>query len=144
MTVFDSFQNALWLLSLVFCFLVACTRLYNPLCPLVGLLVGRLVLRSHFTFFYDFITLTSLLLPKCSGDLKYGRCPPTRNFSSHVSGLVLSCVDSLQFIKVAFTSRRCKYSKITEDAECSQVYAVYHHSISGFCNTILEKSLSHY
>ena len=49
-------------------FLVACTRLYNPLCPSVGRLVGR----SHFTIFYDFIFLTSLLLLKYSGDLKYG------------------------------------------------------------------------
>ena len=32
-------------------FLVACTRLYNPLCPSVG----RSVCLSHFTFFYDFI-----------------------------------------------------------------------------------------
>ena len=65
-------------------FLVACTRLYNPLCPSVGRLVGR----SHFTFFYDFISLTSLLLPKWSGDLKYGPCPPARGFGSCVSGLV--------------------------------------------------------
>ena len=45
--------------SLKFCslFLVACTRLYTPLCPSVGRLVGR----SRFTFFYDFI-----LLPHCS------------------------------------------------------------------------------
>ena len=69
-------------------FLVACTRLYNPLCPSVGQLVGRSVDRSHFTFFYYFISLTSLLLPKGSGDLKYGPCPPTRDFGSRVSGLV--------------------------------------------------------
>ena len=61
-------------------FLVACTRLYNPLCPSVGW--------SHFTFFYDFISLTSLLLPKWSSDLKYGPCPPARDFGSRVSGLV--------------------------------------------------------
>ena len=60
--------------------LVACTRLYNPLCPSVGW--------SHFTFFYDFITLTSLLLPKWSGDLKYGPFPPARNFDSRVLDLV--------------------------------------------------------
>ena len=40
-------------------------------------------------FFYDFISLTSLLLPKWSGDLKYGPSPPARNFGSRVSGLVL-------------------------------------------------------
>ena len=51
--------------------------------------VGRSVGPSHFTFFYDFISLTSLLLPKWSSDLKYGPCPPARNFGSRVSGLVL-------------------------------------------------------
>ena len=40
-------------------------------------------------FFYDFISLTSLLLPKWSGNLKYGPCPPTRDFGSRVSGLVV-------------------------------------------------------
>merc|ERR1712105_195421 len=65
-------------------FLVACTRLYNSLCPSVGWLVGQ----SHFTFFYDFISLTSLLLPSWSGDLKYGPCPPARDFGNRVSGIV--------------------------------------------------------
>ena len=53
-----------------------------------ALSVGRSVGRSHFTFFYDFISLTSLLLPKWSDDLKNGPCPPARNFGSRVSGLV--------------------------------------------------------
>ena len=66
-------------------FLVACTRLYTPLCPSVGRSVGWLV---TLYFFYDFIFLTSLLLPKWSGDLKYGPCPPARDFGSRVSGLV--------------------------------------------------------
>ena len=35
-------------------FLVACTRLYNPLCPSVGWLVGLSVCWSHFTFFITF------------------------------------------------------------------------------------------
>ena len=30
-----------------------------------------------------------MLLPKCSGDLKYGPCPPARDWGSRVSGLVL-------------------------------------------------------
>ena len=34
------------------------------------------------------VSLTSLLLPKWSGDLKYGPCPPARDFGSRVSGLV--------------------------------------------------------
>ena len=66
-------------------FLVACTRLYNPLCPSVGWLVGWSV---TLYFFYDFISLTSLLLPKWSNDLQYGPCPPARDFGNRVSGLV--------------------------------------------------------
>ena len=58
----------------------------------VGRSVGRSVGPSHFTFFYDFISLTSLLLPKWSGDLKNGPCPPARDFGSRVSGLVLETV----------------------------------------------------
>ena len=42
----------------------------------VGRSVGWSVGWSHFTFFYDFISLTSLLLPKWSGDLKYCPCQP--------------------------------------------------------------------
>ena len=57
-------------------------------------LVGWSVGRSHFTFFYDFFSLTSQLLPKWSSDLKYGPCPPTRDFGSCVSGLVfIRCKD---------------------------------------------------
>ena len=52
----------------------------------VGRSVGPLV--RHTLLFYDFITLTSRLLPKWSGDLKYGPCPPARDFGSRVSSLV--------------------------------------------------------
>ena len=53
--------------SLLFCtassndvlFLVACTRLYTPLCPSVRLLVGRSVVPSYFYFFYQFYFLKS-------------------------------------------------------------------------------------
>ena len=51
----------------------------------VGWLVGWSV---TFYFFYDFYSLTLLLLPKWSGDLKYGPSPPARDFGSRVSGLV--------------------------------------------------------
>ena len=37
---------------------------------------------------YDFYFFTSRLLPKWSSDLKYGSCPPARDFGSRVSGLV--------------------------------------------------------
>ena len=42
---------------------------------------------SHFTFLgFAIFGLTDL--PKCSGDLKRGPCPPARNWSSRVSALV--------------------------------------------------------
>ena len=57
--------------------------------PSVGRLVGLSVGRSvTFYFFYVYYFLTLLLLPKCSSDLKYSPCPPARDWSSRVSGLV--------------------------------------------------------
>ena len=53
----------------------------------VGQLVGWSV---TLYFFYDFISLTSLLLPKWSGHLKNGSCPPARDFGSCVSGLIFN------------------------------------------------------
>ena len=58
------------------------TRLYTPLCLSV-----RHTLLFFINFIY-FIFWTSLLLPKWSGDLKYGPCPPARDWGSRVSGLV--------------------------------------------------------
>ena len=46
----------------------------------------RFVRRS--LLFYDFYFWTSLLMPNWSSDLKYGPCPPARDFGSRVSGLV--------------------------------------------------------
>ena len=34
------------------------------------------------------MSFASLFLLKCSGYLKYGPCPPARDWGSHVSGLV--------------------------------------------------------
>ena len=72
-------------------FLVACYATLHP-----ALSVGRSVCLSvtfyffyFFYFFYEFYFRTSLLLPKWSGDLKYGPCPPERDLGSRVSGLVL-------------------------------------------------------
>ena len=53
----------------------------------VGRSVGLLV---TLYFFYDFCLWISLLLPKWSSDLKYGPCPPARDWGSRVSGLVPS------------------------------------------------------
>merc|ERR1712121_522024 len=50
--------------------------------------VCRSVTFYFFYFFYDYYFWTSLLLPKWSSDLKYGPCPPARDFGSRVSGLV--------------------------------------------------------
>ena len=64
-------------------FLVACTRLYTPLCPSVGRLVGRSVgwsVGPLFTFSAFLSVLSSLLLPKCPSDLLYHcPCPPARD-----------------------------------------------------------------
>ena len=59
----------------------------------VGWSVGRLVGWSvgwsvTLTCFFNFISWTSLLLPTLSSDLKYGPCPPARDFCSRVSGLI--------------------------------------------------------
>ena len=54
----------------------------------VGPSVSPSVHPSHFTFSAFFSFLALLLLPKCSGDLKYGPCPPARDWGSRVSGLV--------------------------------------------------------
>ena len=67
-------------------FLVACTRLYNPLCPSVGRSVGRLVRHTLLFLWFYFFDLTAP--SKWSGDLKYGPCPPARDFGSRVSSLV--------------------------------------------------------
>ena len=50
---------------------------------------GPSVRPSHFTFYGFSRHLDSLLLPKWWSDLNYGPCPPTRDWGSRVSGLVL-------------------------------------------------------
>ena len=66
------------------------THLYDRVCPSVGPSVRQSVRPSHFTF-WVFAVLASLLLPKWSGDLNYGPCPPARGWGSRVSGLVFYC-----------------------------------------------------
>jgi len=56
--------------------------------PSVRLSVHPSIRPSHFTFFGFLRFLALLLLPKKSGDLNYGPCPPARDWSSHVSSLV--------------------------------------------------------
>ena len=81
-------------------FLVACTRLYTPLSPSVGRLVTLY-------FFYDFYFWTSLLPAKWPSDLKYGPCPPSRDFGSHVSGLVLNQEVTRQKTFAFFAEKDC-------------------------------------
>ena len=70
-------------------FLVACTRLYNPLCPSVGPSVCPSV-GNTLLFWCLRAFFILLLLPKCLVSLFYHcPCPPARNFGSRVSGLVL-------------------------------------------------------
>ena len=76
--------TASWILFLLSIF----SRVHAALHP--ALSVGRSVgLSVTLYFFYGFYFRTSLLLPKWSSDLKYGRCLPARDFGSRVSGLVL-------------------------------------------------------
>ena len=73
-------------------FLVACYATLHPALsvrPSVGPSVRRSVRPSHFTFFGFLGFLAWLLLPKWSGNLNYGPCPPARDWGSRVSGLVL-------------------------------------------------------
>ena len=67
-----------WEFGIFLYFLVACTRLYNPLCPSVGWSVT-------FNFFYDFISLISLLLPKWSSDLKYANMAPAHPHATSIA-----------------------------------------------------------
>ena len=55
----------------------------RPVGPSVGPSVRHTLLFLGFLGF-----LASLLLPKWSGDLNYGPCPPARDWGSRVSGLV--------------------------------------------------------
>ena len=54
-------------------------------CPSVGPSVGPSI---TLYFFGVNGVFALLLLPKCSTDLKYGPCPPARDWGSRVSGLV--------------------------------------------------------
>ena len=110
-------------------FLVACMQLYNPLCPSVGRLVGQWV--SHtLTFFYDFISLTSLLLPKRSVDVKYSPCPPAHDFGSRVFGLVFSDFEgyskSTQGIVFVFASDILLHPNTAQKYRKTHSYMTFH------------------
>ena len=69
-----------------FCFLSLVLRDSTP--RFVGPSVRRSIRRSNFTFLVFLWFLAPLLLPKWSGDLRYGPCPPARDWGCLVSGLV--------------------------------------------------------
>ena len=64
-------------LHFVFRFLVACYATLHP--ALSVRRSGRRTVTLHF-FFWFLRSLASLLLPKWSSDLKYGPCPPARDW----------------------------------------------------------------
>ena len=83
---FFSFSLFITLLFFIFflLFLVACTRLYNPLCRSVRRSVGYTLLFSAISAFFAF-----LLLPKCLVSLFYPcPSPPACDLVSRVYGLV--------------------------------------------------------
>ena len=49
----------------------------------------KITLSVMFSISYVLRSWASLHLPKCSGDLKYGPCPPARDWGSRVSGFVV-------------------------------------------------------
>ena len=72
---------------------------YSRACDSTPRFVGRSVGRSVTLYFcYDFYFWTSPLLPKWSSDLKYGPCPPARDFGSRVSGLVLKLISTTSLV----------------------------------------------
>ena len=71
----DSFSKT-FLTHFFYLFLVACTRLYTPLCRSVGLSIGW----SPFTFSAFLSFLSIQLLPGCPSDLlQHCSCPPARD-----------------------------------------------------------------
>ena len=63
--------------------------------------VCRSVCRSvTLYFFWGFLRFSaSLLLPKWSSDVKYGPCPPARDWGSRVPGLVKKYIKSMTILK---------------------------------------------
>ena len=83
-------------------FLVACYATLHPALS-VGPSVRHTLLSRRLWFFFFALQL----LPKCSTDLKYGPCPPTRDWGSRVTGLVfylmfLFYVSSLYSLSLIF------------------------------------------
>ena len=98
-----------------FAFLVACTRLYNPLCPSVGRSVTLCFFRRLWAVF------TLLLLPNCLvGLFHHCPCQPARDLGSRVYGLV-------------FLMPNC----FSLNLNCPIVLPLYRRSLSPFPNSPL-------
>ena len=91
----DSFYLFLSFFILVYFILFFSRALRDSTPRFVRRLVGWFV---TLYFFYVFYSLTVLLLPKCSGELKYGPRPPARNWVSRVSGLVFQTVSQARIV----------------------------------------------
>ena len=97
-------------------FLVAC---YGTLHPALSVrLLVRLSVRPsvHFTFSALMGVLALLLLPKCSTDLNYGPCPPTRDWGSCVSGLVPTPCECFLPVVISFKFRSEENTSIDSES----------------------------
>ena len=61
----------------------------------VCLSIGWLV-NGHTLLLYDFYSLTALLRPERFNDLRYGPCPPARDWGSRVSGILFFLCQELR------------------------------------------------
>ena len=75
--------------------------------PSIGPSIRPSICPSHFTFLAFMGFLAIPLLPKCSTDLKYGPCPPARDWGSRVSGLVFCFLFFLFFFASLYLLHLC-------------------------------------
>ena len=68
---------------------------------------------AYLTSFYDFHSLMTLLLPKCSSDLKYGPCLPACDWGSRESGFVVKCLHVWPQVYFHDEVSQCKLAKTT-------------------------------
>ena len=91
------FWNKVFIFWATVTFLVACTRLYNPLCPSVGWSVCLSVIFCFFGVFGRFWGYSCL-----AGLFHHCPCPSARNLGSRVSGLCCFSAPLLFFITPPF------------------------------------------
>ena len=89
--------------------------------PFVGLNPS---LHRSVTLYFFLWSLASSFLPKWSSDLKYGRCPPERDWGSHVS---------LAFFLFAFIPTQSSIDKTTEKQISRGGFKHVFHPLHVFC-----------